>query len=69
MVEIEQLEGGAFRVSRVFPNASSMQAGASALERVCAEAFMPVHGYGEREGGPERIYSSDCTFVAIEMRD
>lgn len=45
MVEIEKLEGGAFRVSRVFPNAASMQAGASALERIVPEAYEPVQGY------------------------
>jgi hypothetical protein len=76
MVEIEQLEGGAFRVSRVFPNAASMQAAASALERIVPEAFVPVHGYartahvGDRlPDAPEQGYPQGVQPLPIELRD
>lgn len=39
MVEIEKLDGGGWRVSRVLPCAASMQAAASALERIVPEAY------------------------------
>lgn len=39
MVLFEQLEGGAVRVSRVFPCLPSAQAGAIALERINPDGF------------------------------
>lgn len=39
MVEIERLPDGQWRVSRVLPCKASMQAAATALERVVPEAF------------------------------
>lgn len=55
MVEIEQLPEGGYRVSRVFPNGGSMQAAASALERISPEAFEPL--------------PVPATMPTIEMRD
>lgn len=74
MVEIEKLEGGAFRVSRVFPCAASMQAGASALERVVPEAFAPVCSCPSGDGSLRWPCQAHPTltrlFVSpIEMRD
>lgn len=66
MVTIEHLEDGTFRVSRVFPCAASMQAGASALERVVPEAF---------KAGEFGVVSRDAwdalkpTPAPIELRD
>ena len=39
MVEIEKLPDGSWRVSRVLPCGASMQAAASALERINPDAY------------------------------